>query len=109
VEASLGTAGGISRICEAAQTRAGRHHALGAGMTGARVADENGLFLDGVTMLAVRGAWINCMAVVQAAADRVAFDNLIACGKVRRQFQHRARTARWDRRRREGRKKTDTW
>jgi hypothetical protein len=47
-------------------------------MAAAGVTYEDGLLLNRVPSLAVRGTWIDGVFVVQASADRVAFDNLIA-------------------------------
>lgn len=46
------------------------------GMCGTGVADEDGLFLDGVAALASGGTRIDCVAVVEATADRVPLHDL---------------------------------
>lgn len=46
-------------------------------MAPAQVADENGLLLYGVALLVGGGAHVDVVLVVDAAADRVAFDETV--------------------------------
>jgi hypothetical protein len=47
-------------------------------MTAAGVAYKDSLLLNPVSTLSMGGAWIDGVLVVEASADRVAFDDLIA-------------------------------
>jgi hypothetical protein len=49
-----------------------------ATMTAAGVAHENRFLLDSVATLSMGGTWIDRVSVVEAPADRVPFDDLVA-------------------------------
>jgi hypothetical protein len=47
-------------------------------MTAAGIAYEDGFLLDSVATLSMGGTWIDRVSVVEATADRVPFDDLVA-------------------------------
>lgn len=72
-------AAGVARVGEAGRG-ATRLHCVVVGVVPAQVADEDGLLLYGVALLVGGGTHVDAVLVVDAAADRVAFDETVAHG-----------------------------